>query len=256
MRVVAGLVGVVVAVAAVAAWGAGRFLVVADPLPAGVDAIVVLAGSIADRALEAADLYRSGIAPRVVITREATRHGTGALAARGVRLPESDDVLLGALRRLGVPDDAIVRLRRRNVSTESEARTIARWACSHRVRGIVVVTSRPHTRRARLILRQALGPRVAVWLRGSRYDGFMAARWWRNRDSMKEVLREYEKLAHYWLREHWLIRPCGGLRRRQDLAAARSSGASSPLACISRTMSQPPMNFPPTKTCGMVGQFV
>jgi len=248
---VVGLLGV-----GLAGLVAGRVLVVDDPLPARADAIVILAGSIADRGLEAADLYQRGVAPIVVVTREAAVRGSAALAARGVRLPESAELLRGALRRLGVPEAALVQLRRRNRSTESEARTIARWACTHGVRRIVVVTSRAHTRRARLILRQTLGPSVALSMRGARYDRFHPWRWWRTREGMKDVLREYEKLAHYWLRERWLIRPCGGLRRRQDLAAARTSGASSPFACISRTMSQPPMNFPPTNTWGMVGQLV
>src|SRR5690348_4890134 len=146
--------GVVVAPLAVAAaTGAalalgGRLLVVADPLPVRADAIVMLAGSIPDRVLETAELYRSGVAPRVVVTRERSRPGDAALRARGVRLPEPDEMSITALERLGVPADAIVRLRRRTHSTESEAATIARWACTTRIRRLVVVTSRAHTRRS------------------------------------------------------------------------------------------------------------
>src|SRR5205823_4235767 len=46
-----------------------------------------------------------------------------------------------------------------------------------------------------------------------------------------------------------------GVRPRHPAPAARSSGASPPRACISRTMSHPPMNFPPTYTWGIVGQL-
>jgi uncharacterized SAM-binding protein YcdF (DUF218 family) len=193
---------------------AGRALVVADPIPARADAIVILAGSVPDRTLEAVELYRSGIAPRIVVTRERIRPGDAVLRARGVRLPEGDELTLAALAELRVPSDAVVVLRRRANSTEQEARTIARWACAHRVRRLVVVTSRAHTRRARLILRQALGPEVALAIRPSRYDPFAAARWWHVRRDAKIVLSEWEKLAHYWFGEHWTIRPCGGLRRR------------------------------------------
>ena len=105
-------------------------------------------------------------------------------------------------------------LRRRTRSTETEARTIARWACANRVRSLIVVTSRAHTRRTGLILRRALGPGIALSVQPSRYDVFPTARWWRVRDAAKAVLLEYEKLAHYWLRERWRIAPCGGLRRR------------------------------------------
>jgi uncharacterized SAM-binding protein YcdF (DUF218 family) len=189
---------------------AGRVLVVEDRLPISADAIVVLAGSIPDRALEAADLYREGVAPRVIVTRERLRRGELALRSRGVRLVESDEETRRTLRALGVPADAVRRLGSRNRSTATEAATIARWACARRLRALVVVTSRAHTRRARLILRRTLEPAVAVAVRPSRHDDFDAGRWWRDRRDAKTVLGEYEKLAHYWLRERWTIRPCGG----------------------------------------------
>jgi uncharacterized SAM-binding protein YcdF (DUF218 family) len=192
---------------------AGRWLLVADPLPAAADAIVIMAGSVSDRSLEAADLYRSGLAPRVVVTRERLDHAGALLVAHGIILPEGDDRTHMVLTRLGVPDAAIVRLRRRTRSTMTEARTIARWACRHRIHELVVVTSRAHTRRAGLILRQSLGPGVHLTMRPSRYDTFTATRWWRVSTAAKQVLSEYEKLAHYWLAEQWRITPCGGLAR-------------------------------------------
>ena len=212
MRAALGVAVVLAALAAVALLGAGRVLVVADPLPPRADAIVILAGSVPDRTLEAADLYRAGLAPRVVVTRERLPRGQAALRARGVRLPEDGELTVRALHELGVPPGAIVVLRRRAASTESEARTIARWACAHRLRRFIVVTSRAHSRRARLILRQALGAGIALAMRPSRYDAFAPARWWHVRRDAKLILGEYEKLANYWLTESWRIAPCGGLR--------------------------------------------
>ena len=60
MRAALGVAVVLAALVAVALLGAGRLLVVADPLPPRADAIVILAGSVPDRTLEAADLYRAG----------------------------------------------------------------------------------------------------------------------------------------------------------------------------------------------------
>ncbi len=216
MRAALGVAVVLAALAAVALLGAGRVLVVADPLPPRADAIVILAGSVPDRTLEAADLYRAGLAPRVVVTRERLPRGQAAMRAGGVRLPEGDELTVRALHELGVPPGAIVVLRRRAASTESEARTIARWACAHRLRRFIVVTSRAHSRRARLILRQALGAGIALAMRPSRYDAFAPARWWHVRRDAKIILSEYEKLANYWLAESWRIAPCGGLRRSGD----------------------------------------
>src|SRR6266566_2200508 len=87
MRAALGVAVVVAALVAVALLGAGRLLVVADPLPPRADAIVILAGSVPDRTLEAADLYRAGLAPRVVVTRERLPRGQAAMRARGVRPP-------------------------------------------------------------------------------------------------------------------------------------------------------------------------
>ena len=213
MRTVIAIAAVVAAAAIAAMLFAGRALVVADPVPAHADAIVMLAGSIPDRALETADLYRAGVAPRVVVTRERIAPGDLTLRARGVRLPEPYQMTLEALAGLGVPPEATILLRRRTFSTESEARTIARWACRARVRRLVVVTSPFHTRRARLILARTLGPGIELTIRPSRAGAFSPERWWRVRRDAKHVLTEYQKLLHYWLDERWTIAPCGGLGR-------------------------------------------
>src|SRR3989442_6717054 len=113
MRAALGVALALAAAAAVTVLAAGRLLVVADPLPRHADAIVILAGSAPDRVLEAADLYHAGLAPRVVVTRERLRRGDAALRARGVHFPEDDELMLLALRRLGVPEAAAARLRRR-----------------------------------------------------------------------------------------------------------------------------------------------
>src|SRR5262245_36056473 len=206
---------------------AGTFLVVSDPLPEHADAIVVMAGTVADRALEAATLYAAGRAPRVVVTRERLRRGVQTLRRRGVQLPENEDLTRSVLIQLGVPAAAIVTLRRRNLSTVSEARTIARWACRTRVRALIVVSSRAHTRRLGLILRASLPVTTVVTIVPSRFDGFSGRRWWRVRHDAKMVLSEYEKLADYWLSERWQLSRCGGLERR---AALNPRGTSSRVA--------------------------
>src|SRR2546422_8107228 len=101
MRAALGVALALAAAAAVTLLAAGRALVVADPLPPRADAIVILAGSVPDRVLEAADLYRAGVAPRVVVTRERLRRGDAALRARGVRLPEGDELTGTALGGFG-----------------------------------------------------------------------------------------------------------------------------------------------------------
>src|SRR5437763_14936280 len=86
-----------IALAMVALPLAGRLLVVADPLPASADAIVVLAGSIPTRVLAAGDLYRYDLAPLVDVPRRPLLRGDPAHRARAVPLPESPDLTLAAL---------------------------------------------------------------------------------------------------------------------------------------------------------------
>ena len=82
------------------------------------------------------------------------------------------------------------------------------FLCRSGVRSLVVVTSPSHTRRARLILRQVLEPRVLLAVRPAPADYF-PPQWWKRRAAAKLVLSEYQKLAHYWLRERWQLRACG-----------------------------------------------
>jgi uncharacterized SAM-binding protein YcdF (DUF218 family) len=191
------------------AWlGAGEFLVVSDPLPAHADAIVILAGSPPARLLEATELYRSGLAPRIVLTRERRPPATVALARRGVPVDDPDTLAQSHLIALGIPAEAITILNGRAYSTTSEAQLIARWGCRSHIRSLVVVTSPSHTRRARLILRRLVAPGTTLAVRPAPADFFPRRRWWRSRRSSKLVLSEYEKLANYWLSERWRLRPC------------------------------------------------
>jgi uncharacterized SAM-binding protein YcdF (DUF218 family) len=208
VAVIALVVAAAASGAVVALRHAGTALVVRDPLPARADAIVVLAGSPADRVLEAADLYAAGLAPRVVLTRERRRPEHEALARRGVVLPESHEVAADALVRLGVPRAAILTLAPRTDSTAAEAGAVAAWACPSGVRRLVVVTSPAHTRRARAIFRRALGGVVDVAVRPAEAAAFPARDWWRHRHAAKIVALEWEKLASHWLVERWGLAPC------------------------------------------------
>ena len=131
--------------------------------PAAADAIVVLAGSHPRSHPRGRGPLprRRGAArrrdPRAAAARRGPAPGPRRTAARerradGRRAPPSRRAARGH-RRAPPP---------RPRSTESEAATIARWACARRLRSLVVVTSRYHSRRARLILRRALGPGVAA----------------------------------------------------------------------------------------------
>src|SRR6266508_6841593 len=90
----------------------GEFLVAREPLrPA--DAIIVLAGNSVYRAPHGVELYRSGYAPRLIVSNEPVR--THGFDSTWLELKQ-----LG-LARLDVPDEAIVPITQISGSTHEEA---------------------------------------------------------------------------------------------------------------------------------------
>jgi uncharacterized SAM-binding protein YcdF (DUF218 family) len=177
----------------------GRFLTKEDPLQKA-DAIAVLAGTSMDRPLEAADLYKDGYAPRIVLTHEMREASYGALAARGVTVPAEADEQREILVRLGVPANAIVLPMRIHDNTAQEAQTFRELAMKNGWRRIIVVTSKYHLRRAGFAIRREMGGTgVEVEMHGTRYEEVSPDRWWTTRSDLRWVLDEGAKLIAYEL---------------------------------------------------------
>jgi uncharacterized SAM-binding protein YcdF (DUF218 family) len=177
----------------------GAALVHADPLERA-DAMIVLAPLI-DRVVEAAELYRGGYAPIVVLTRETRDPAEQFLIDRGI-VDSGEEGRRDILNALGVPLDAIVILDGVVNSTADEARGFADWAGHHAIRSVMVVTSPSHTARSRLAFLDALeNLPIKVIVRPSRLDGFRSDTWWRSRGTLREGIVEWQKLVYYRLVE-------------------------------------------------------
>jgi uncharacterized SAM-binding protein YcdF (DUF218 family) len=177
----------------------GAQLIHADPLEQA-DAIVVLAPFL-DRVIEAADLYRKGFAPLVIVTRASRDLGEQELIDRGI-LQSAEAQRRQALIALGVPPDAVVTMEGLADSTADEARDFAAWARTHPVRRVIVVTSPPHTARSGYTFRRAtenLG--IEVLMHPSSRHPFRAQTWWQNRGTLRDGLSEWQKLVYYRLIE-------------------------------------------------------
>ena len=188
----------VIAAAAIA-WGArslGRLLHHDDPLE-HADVIVVLAGSWLGRVAEAGDLYREGLAPLIVLSRELPDEGEQALRARGIDVPGVTDVQVRALVAMGVPRDAILLLEPQE-ATATEAARVGQLAPARGWRTIIVVTDKLHTARARLVMQRHLeGTGARVLMRASRYDPADIDQWWRRRTDFRFALFEAQKMVAY-----------------------------------------------------------
>jgi uncharacterized SAM-binding protein YcdF (DUF218 family) len=177
---------------------AGAWLVVADPLQ-HADAIIVLGGTMYERQLEAVDLYKEGWAPRIYLFREMADWGEVELIRRGVPITRAIDVQLDAMLKLGVPRDAIHVLEQAN-STADESVHVQALVQRNRHGRVIIVTSKQHTRRARLVMRRRLDQiGVELIVRPSRYDRADVDRWWAHRNTLRFTLFETQRLIGYWI---------------------------------------------------------
>jgi uncharacterized SAM-binding protein YcdF (DUF218 family) len=214
-RVVGWVVLVILAVGALAVVerapllrAIGGFLIVRDP-PQPADAIVVLAGSLPDRILEAVDLYQAQLAPRIILTREPELPGLSVLRARGATLAEHHEQNQRIAEQLGVPAQAITVLPAATASTFAEAQALIAYLRTQGIASILVVTSNAHARRARLTFRHLAGDTVRISVCPSRYDPFKADTWWQQRAFVRRVVIEYGKLLTFLLVDRWRPRAAG-----------------------------------------------
>lgn len=182
---------------------AGRMLTAPGALstPAEADVIYVLSGGLVDRWLEAYDLWVEKRAPIILISRGSPDGAGVVLEARGIHVPDGADAAREVLvDRLGLPPAAVELLERRVDNTAAEAEALLDLARARGWRRAIIVTSMAHTRRTHLAMSRVLEPAgISVQVRGSRYDTFDAARWWRSRSSARWVLNEFPKLVAYRL---------------------------------------------------------
>src|SRR6266852_5812571 len=195
---------VVIIAAAWAIRGVGQWLVVQDQLEPA-QAIVVLSGGMPIRAREAAEIYRQGFAAQVWVTRPV---------GPAEELQKMDIFYLGEesysqkiLIHLGVPADAIHILEKPVVNTEEEVLEIAAELRRGEGRKVIVVTSKPHTRRVKAIWKARVGASPRALVRYASEDAYDGAHWWRRTHDALAVVREILGLANAWA--GFPVRPAG-----------------------------------------------
>lgn len=184
------------------AWVAARALIVQDEL-GHADAIAVLSGSSAyvERTRRAAQLFREGCAPEIILTDDNER---GGWSSEQQRNPFFVERASEELRRAGVPAEKIVVLPLPQAAgTYDESLTLRDYATTHDLHALLVVTSTYHSRRALWTLRRVFrGSGVAVGLDPTAAGDASPApfAWWLDRRGWQTVATEYPKLVYYWLR--------------------------------------------------------
>ena len=174
-------------------FGVGRWLVVEDPIrPA--QSIAVLSGRMPTRAIEAAKLYRQGLAPTVWLTR-SDEPGV-SLRAMGISYVGEDFYNLRVLVHEGVPPEAIHILEKPIVNTADEIRVIGEEMKPGSP--VIIVTSKVHTRRVRTLWRKLAEGRGEAIVRAASEDSSDPQHWWRSTGDALDVVREILGLLNAW----------------------------------------------------------
>ena len=154
---------------------------VIDEPAAHADALVVLGDDnfYGDRATHAAELFRQGVAPFVVVSGRRLRPGAGV-----AELMEHD------LIERGVPKEKIEKFTHDADNTREEAEAVGKVAQEQHWKSVVIVTSNYHTRRTRYIYDRVFPKGIAVSVASARDGDFDPERWWEKRKSIKLFLHE------------------------------------------------------------------
>jgi uncharacterized SAM-binding protein YcdF (DUF218 family) len=189
-----------VVVAALLPWGAsgiGQWLMVADPLEPA-KAIVVLSGRVPFRAMEAASIYRQGLAPEVWLLKEVVRPEEQALGRLGVAVVRDEAYNRAVLERLGVKPEVIRLLGEGIWNTVDEMRIVAAELGRDGGDRVIIVTSKTHSRRVRATWAAMVGASPKAIIRYAREEPYDARGWWRNTRDALDVSREAFGLMNVW----------------------------------------------------------
>jgi len=162
---------------------AANLWIVSDPLT-HADAIVVLGGNSQTRPPVAAELYRNGLANKVLVS-----HPSDCQRNRA------------ALLKLGVPASAIESFGKVNTNTREEAFALREWA-ERNAASVFIIPSEPFmTRRVQWIFRREFsGAPTMIEVQPFNTPDYSHERWWKTEKgsiAFKEELLKY--LYYRWM---------------------------------------------------------
>ena len=179
---------VILAVAGLVGWlgresllrEAAALWIATDPLT-HADAIVVLGGNSQTRPPVAAELYRRGLANKVLIS-----HWSACQRDRA------------ALLKLGVPTSAIEAFGEANTNTREEAVALREWADRNAASVFVIPTEPFMTRRVQWIFRREFFDRsVTIKVHPLNPSGYLPEAWWKTEQGSTAFQNEILKYLYY-----------------------------------------------------------
>jgi uncharacterized SAM-binding protein YcdF (DUF218 family) len=175
----------------------GYWLVLDDPLEHST-AIVVMGGGFPYRPAKAAELYKEGWAKEVWLTQGSRNDRDRDLDAFGMPQTAEHESGHWLLRKLGVPDRNIRIVPQPVDNTMTELRAVHEYATGHGGGPLIIVTSKQHTRRVRVIWNAVVGNSMRVAVRSTPREAYNEAHWWRTTTDALATVRETFGILNVW----------------------------------------------------------
>ncbi|MFN5370791.1 MAG: YdcF family protein [Bacteroidia bacterium] len=157
------------------------------------DAIFILSGNPEARAKQAASLYRSGYAKRLVCTGESIPE---LLESFDLNVRECDLTKI-KLQEFRVPETAIALLPM-GTSTREECDAILAYCKNNSLKKIIVLSDRFHTARMQYAFRKQFETAgIGICIAGAPSITYNENMWWAKENGLIMVNNEYIKLMYY-----------------------------------------------------------
>lgn len=176
-------------------------LIVEKPLKRA-DAVLILGGASTylERTRKAAELYRTGVAPKIFLTDDGERGGWSRVEKRN---PPFVELARNSLISGGVPAENIEILEPQVSGTIDEARALLDKSQTGNLQSVLLVTSAYHTRRALRTFEKQFADggaktELGIAAAPTGEQTPLPNHWWLTRRGWDLVAGEYLKIFVYW----------------------------------------------------------
>jgi uncharacterized SAM-binding protein YcdF (DUF218 family) len=175
--------------------GAANLWIVSDPI-SRADAIVVLGGGLETRPFVAAEMWRRGLADKILISqaREGRAVSIGAM-------PSNTELNREILLKLGVPAGLIETFGTANKNTRDEAVALREWSERNAASVFIIPTEIFPARRVRWIFcHEFFGTAVSIEVPSFEPPDYTRQDWWKTEQGLIAFQNEVLKYIYYRLK--------------------------------------------------------
>ena len=175
--------------------GAANLWIVSDPVSRAT-AIIVLGGGLETRPFVAAELWRRGLADKILISQGPEERAVSIGA-----MPSQSERNRAILLKLGVPAGAIGTFEAVSKNTRGEAVALRAWAEQNGASAFIIPSEIFPARRVRWIFRREFrGTAVSIEVPAVEPPGYTRSDWWKTEQGLLAFQNEVLKYIYYRLK--------------------------------------------------------